>query len=79
MKESSSLLPTLRNGHTQREVNPAQEMLREFLASSLVLQEEWDLLTAEKRQALLSVTHPDTLLNALIDQSLLDEDLRRPL
>jgi putative two-component system response regulator len=73
MKDSSSLIPTLRNGHPPRPVNAAQDMLREFLASSLVLQEEWDLLTAEKRQALLSIADADTLINALIDQSLLTD------
>src|SRR5262249_47536575 len=67
MKESSTLVPRLRMLQTPRATCPAQEMLRDFLASSLVLQEEWDLLTPEKRQPLLACTDLDVLLNVLID------------
>src|SRR5207247_1937404 len=73
MKESSTRVPTLRNGATPRPTSPAQEMLRDFLASSLLLQEEWDLLAPEKRQALLACAEPDTLLNGLVDQGLLTD------
>lgn len=49
----------------------AQDMLREFLATSLVLQEEWDLLSSEKRETLEHCAGRSELLNMLVENGLL--------
>src|SRR5262249_45678479 len=42
-------------------------------ASSLVLQEDWDLLAPEKRQQVLACSDPERLLNLLVDHGLLTD------
>jgi response regulator RpfG family c-di-GMP phosphodiesterase/serine/threonine protein kinase len=53
--------------------SPAQVLLQQLLASSLILAEDWELLPAATRDELLRCTETDPLLLCLVEQSLLTE------